>query len=253
MISSQPKYGLCVLIITVAMSAACKDGDSGYYRPPPDIAKVSYGERENQWMNFYLADSDTPTPVYIFSHANGSTADDVSRFVDDLKEVGISTVSWESVVMPNGSSEDLETGWNDAELMLAWLKDNKETYNLDTDNVIMGGRSRGSVFSWRLAHSQDPVIKGIYMFQALPDGVWENPESWTPTLEVTENSPPLKFTYREEPGTDDGHKPEHGYTILDRYEELGIGDQTDLSHSLDSQGKTLYYDIADWCLDILDL
>ena len=253
MISSQPKYGLCVLMISVAMSAACKDGDSGYYRPPPDIAKVAYGERENQWMNFYLADSDTPTPVYIFSHANGSTADDVSRFVDDLKEVGISTVSWESVVMPNGSSEDLETGWNDAELMLSWLKDNKETYNLDTDNVIMGGRSRGSVFSWRLAHSQDPVIKGIYMFQALPDGVWENPESWTPTLEVTENSPPLKFTYREEPGTDDGHKPKHGYTILDRYEELGIGDQTDLSHSLDSQGKTLYYDIADWCTEILDL
>ena len=87
MISYQPKYLLCVLVMSVAMSAACKDGDSGYYRPPPDIAKVAYGEGENQWMNFYLADSDTPTPVYIFSHANGSTADDVSGFVDDLNSI----------------------------------------------------------------------------------------------------------------------------------------------------------------------
>ena len=39
-----------------------KSGDSSYYRPTPDVA---HGEGENQWMNFYLVDSDTPTPVYI--------------------------------------------------------------------------------------------------------------------------------------------------------------------------------------------
>ena len=55
----------------VVMSTACS-GDSSYYRPTPDM--VAYGEGENQWIDFYLADSDAPTPVYIFSHANGSTA-----------------------------------------------------------------------------------------------------------------------------------------------------------------------------------
>jgi len=251
MIPSQQNYSLLVFMMSIGATAACKD--EGYARPTPDIAKVAYGDGENQWMNLYLADSDTPAPIYIFSHANGSTADDVSGFVDDLKEVGISTVSWESVVLPDGSAEDLETGWNDSLLMLTWLKDNAETYNFDTDNIVIGGRSRGSVFSWKLAHSQDLSIKGIYMFQALPDGVWQNPDSWTPTLEVTENSPPLKFTYREPPGTDDGHKPEHGYTILDRYKDLGIGDRSELSHSLDSEGKTLYYDIAAWCTNHLEL
>ena len=80
--------------------------------------------------------------------------------MDDLKEVGISTVSWESVVLPDGSPEDLETGWNDANLMIAWIRENKEIYNLDTDNIIIGGRSRGSVFNWQLAHSEDSAIKG---------------------------------------------------------------------------------------------
>ena len=59
MLAFQQKYRLCILMMFVVMSTACKSGDSSYYRPTPDIARVAYGEGENQWMNFYLADSDT--------------------------------------------------------------------------------------------------------------------------------------------------------------------------------------------------
>ena len=250
MTSSHIRYfSFLSLTIALGTTTACQNG--GTPRPTPEHPGVPYGEGENQWLNLYLADSDTPTPVYVFSHANGSTADDVSGFVDELKGVGISTVSWESVVLPDGSAEDIETGWSDAQLMLDWLKENADTYNLDTDKMIIGGRSRGSLFSWQLAHSQEPDIKGIYMFQALPDGVWQNTDSWTPTDEVTENSPPMKLTYKEAPGTTDGHKPEHGYTILDRYEELGIGNKAELTHSLEGEAS-LFYDIADWCTNLLE-
>ena len=79
-----------------------------------------------------------------------------------IPEVGISTVSWESVVLPDGSPEASETGWNDAELMLAWLKDNSETYNLDTDNIIMG-RSRGSKLAGDLLIAKTRPSKGLYV------------------------------------------------------------------------------------------
>ena len=60
-----------LFIVTVCFgTTACQGG--GEANPIPDVAKIPYGEGENQWMNLYLADSDTPTPLYLFSHANGS-------------------------------------------------------------------------------------------------------------------------------------------------------------------------------------
>ena len=244
---------LGVLSIVLLATGACGDGKSSSTNDtdvgPVETMHVFYGDGENQWLNLYLAESENPTPVYLFAHANGATADDVGGFVALLQEVGISTISWESVVLPDGSAEDLETGWNDAELMLSWVKANADTYNLDASRLIVGGRSRGSVFSWRLAHSQDPAIKGIYMFQALPDGAWSG-NAWTPTENVSQNSPPMKLTYKEPRYTFDGHDPDNGYRILDRYTELGIGDRAELAEDLGRE-PALYSDIATWCQTLL--
>lgn len=209
----------------------------------PPTSHVAYGNETRQWLNLYLAESPNPTPVYIFSHPNGSTADDVSPFIDDLKAIGVSTISWESVETI-ASQQDVEICWDDAELMYSWLKSNADLYNIDTNNIIMGGRSRGSGASWKLAHSGDPNIKGIYMFQALPDGFWASPSEFAPDQDVTLNSPPIKLTYKLAPGTTDIHDPERGQTIIDAYTLLGLTD-SELVHSL-TQDQALYQDLASW-------
>merc|ERR1712071_481347 len=73
------------------------------------------------------------------------------------------------------------------------------------------------------------------MYNALPDGAWpvDMPKDETPWVtNVTESSPPLFLGYgptcpkpiqQDCDTSGDIHNPKHGQTIVDRYEELGIG------------------------------
>ena len=134
----------------------------------PTHAKVSYGPEDRQWLNLYLPSGSEPTPVFLYAHHNGSTADDVkSNWADSTVAAGIAIVSWESIAQIRGMA-DFQTCAADAKVMFEWVKENAATYNFDTDKIFIGGQSRGSIVSWELAHSQDQGIAGIYMGQALP-------------------------------------------------------------------------------------
>lgn len=199
----------------------------------PDHAHVQYGSEPRQWLDIYIAPSIDPTPVYFDAHGNGGTTAMPSAIIDSLKAEGISTVAWESLTTVLTQAE-VDTGWVDAELMYNWVIANAATYNFDTTCFIIGGRSRGSILSWKLAHSADPKIKGLYMINALPDGIWADSSWWYPPNEVTVNSPPLVMAYSHEPGTTDIHDPLNGYVISNKYDALGIGYRDTLIHSLDS-------------------
>ena len=195
----------------------------------PSHAHVSYGPEERQWLNLYLPSSDKPTPVFIYAHHNGSTADDVKKsWATPTLADGTAIVSWESIAKVKGIS-DFQKCAADAKVMFAWVKMNAATYNFDIDKIIIGGQSRGSFVSWQLAHSQDRGIIGIYMGQALP-GRSFNDRLLEP---ITKKSPPIFLAYRKEPGVvGDNHDPAHGQKVLDRYEHLGIGESAELVHSL---------------------
>ena len=127
----------------------------------PTHAHVSYGPEDRQWLNLYLPSGDEPAPVFLYAHHNAATADDVkSDWADATVAAGIAIVSWESIAQVKGPQDGL-TCMADADIMFAWIKDNARTYNLDVNNIIIGGQSRGSGVSWRLAHSQNAGIVGI--------------------------------------------------------------------------------------------
>jgi|GEM_PF-475149 len=195
----------------------------------PTHAKVSYGSEDRQWLNLYLPSSDEPTPVFLYAHHNGSTADDVqSSWADPTVATGTAIVSWESIAKVKGMA-DFQTCAADAKVMFAWVKENAATYNFDIDSILIGGQSRGSIVSWELAHSLDPGIVGIYMGQALP-GQSFNERMLEP---ITKNAPPIFLAYRKEPGAEgDIHDAAHGLGIVERYKEHGIGDRAELVHSL---------------------
>lgn len=196
------------------------------------IAKISYGPESRQWLDIYPAKSKSPTPVYIWAHANGSTAENIQDVIlEEMHAIGVSVVSWESIAKLKSVS-DLKTGWADAERMVAWVKANAEKYNLDPEKIIIGGRSRGSGISWKIAHSADPSVIGIYMYNALPKGFWGFPSEFDPVADVNADSPPLFLTYGPTPGDGNGHHPGYGMKIEDRYRELGIGKSVTIVHSL---------------------
>jgi len=195
----------------------------------PTHAHVSYGPEDRQWLNLYLPSGKEPAPVFLYAHHNGSTADDVQdSWANPTLAEGTAIVSWESIAKVQGMA-DFQTCAADAKVMFAWVKENAATYNFDIDKIFIGGQSRGSFVSWKLALSLDPAIVGIYMGQALP-GKYFNERLLEP---ITKKAPPIFLAYRKEPGAvGDIHDAAHGLRVVDRYKELGIGKSAELVHSL---------------------
>ena len=215
-----------MLILTAASCASFSDVPAN---------AISFGPAERQWLLVFEAPSPTsPTPVYVWAHPNGSNASDIpAQIITDMHAIGVSVISWESILLAS-TPDNVETGWADAEVMLNWIKANAADFNIDPDQIIIGGASRGSGLSWKIANSGDPAILGVYMSNALPDGFWEF--DWDPTTDVNSASPVAYFAYRPTPGDGDGHRPENGEAIGAAYADLGIGDRFTLVHSLSEAG-----------------
>ena len=161
---------------------------------------LKYGSEDRQFLDLYKAKSECPTPVYFDAHPNGGNTSMPSDIVEDLNNLGISVISWESLTSVS-TPEQVETGWSDAELMFQWVNDNADQYNLDVSNIIIGGSSRGSILSWKYGHKENPNIKGLYMYNALPSNSWGFPDWWYPPNDVTSASLPIYFVYNREPGS----------------------------------------------------
>lgn len=222
------------------------------------LTGVSYGPETRQFLDIYRPQSEKPTPVYFDAHGNGGNTGVPNSMVEDLHDLGITVIAWESLTSVN-TTQEVETGWNDAALMFQWVTDHAAEYNLDATNFIVGGSSRGSILSWKYGHSPNPNIKGLYMYNALPGSVWAAPDWWNPTDEVNTSSPPVYFVYKREPGSSqdpvdpDIHDPVNGQTIVDTYEELGIGERATLVHSIGTSGNSDKYQfLVQFVLSVID-
>jgi hypothetical protein len=138
--------------------------------------------------------------------------------------------------------------------MFQWVQDNAPGYNLDLNRVIVGGHSRGTIASWRLAHSGAPGIKGIYHGDAA--GNLDDVNDALGNL-VTADSPPIRMAYTQNKTTNDGqHDPNEGQKIIDIYRNLGFGEED--SRMLLDQGYPsmselgFYEDLLPFCLYVLD-
>ena len=254
-------YLMMIGILTSACSTEKDNGETDTNNPIIESfveLGIKYGTEDRQFLDLYKAQSDCPTPIYFDAHSNGGNTSLPSEMVDNLNAAGISVISWKSISFIS-SLDDINTGWNDAELMFQWVMDNAEAYHLDSSNLIIGGSSRGTVLSWVYAHRPNPNIKGLYMYNALPKGTWSQPTIWLPTNNVTEASPPIYFVYKREPGcsTDpinpDIHDPNYGLMIVDQYEDLGIENSTTLVHSIGQTNNTDRYQfLLDFALSVIE-
>lgn len=183
-----------------------------------------------------MAEGEGKKPLLVFAHANGSTADRFPLGVwNDLKEIGVSAISWESV--PNIKDfSDYQTCNEDFLQVLNWIQSNADAYGFDMGNIIICGRSRGSVVSWTALHTYPEKFKGAYMAQALPTRTWGNNQQTRDfTKDVTTESPAIFFAFADGPDTNDGHTPLNGLKIKEAYDLNGIAHRFRLEHSLGKQ------------------
>lgn len=183
----------------------------------PTHADVSYGAGQ-EVVDMYLAESETPTLVYIWGHAKGQTYKRIPRAAVSLcLEAGYSFLSIEANDANNDGIEDLynKEPWIG---MLDFIIANGAKYNIDTENVFIGGRSLGSMGSFTAAMERWEDVRGIYSMQALPTGGAPH------AALVHKNAPPCSLIYRSAPGSNN-HDPLNGLMVQDAYEKHGMGDR----------------------------
>ena len=204
----------------------------------PVVQKEDYylGDLNRQFLHIQYFPNGTSRGVYIYAHGNGGDADIKFFHRRSVIEAGYAFISWESIttlVTP----EENEACQSDHKLVMEWVVANAEKYNLDVSNIIMGGRSRGSIVSWPIAqgNASSYKVKGIYMYGAFPleelfnESIPNNFPSY-----VTPESPPIFLAYGPEcpkpieqdclpsPNEDDIHTPKNGQLIIDAYEDVGL-------------------------------
>jgi len=186
---------------------------------------VQYGteDPDMQLMNIALPSSGA-YGVVMFHHPKGSTYYDIGeREVNAVLDSGYALVSWES--FGAFGTVDLEAAWRYAQTCFNFLQSSSDQYGWDSENIIVAGRSMGSIVSWKLAQSQDPAIVGVHFYNALPQQTWQAPDLWYPPDDVKSPAPLTYMVYGPGPESDDGHNPVYAYPVRDKYTELGEEDK----------------------------
>lgn len=142
---------------------------------PPTAANVPYGDHPRQVLDFYRAESDSPTPLVVFIHGGGWTNGDKSGLgsvkVKDLLANGISVaaINYRFVPMADEAGIQPPVKWplEDAARAIQFLRSRAGEWNIDKTRIGATGGSAGACSSlWLAFHddmakpdSDDPVAR----------------------------------------------------------------------------------------------
>lgn len=160
---------LCVFCGQSSAQDAPKKTDSGAKlaakpaepQRAPTQANVAYGTHERQVLDFYRADSATPTPVVFHIHGGGWVAGDkkVVAALEKYLAAGISVVSinyrYSTQAQIAGVKPPVEWPIADAARALQFVRSKGKEWNLDKQRIGATGGSAGACSSLWLAFHPD--------------------------------------------------------------------------------------------------
>ncbi len=143
--------------------------------PPPTTANVPYGDHPREVLDFYKAESSTPTPLVVFIHGggwvNGDKAGIGSANVKRLLAEGISVAAINYRFIPQAMEAGIKppVKWplQDAARAVQFLRSKAGQWNIDKTRVAATGGSAGACSSlWLAFHddmaepeSKDPIAR----------------------------------------------------------------------------------------------
>ncbi|QEG42045.1 alpha/beta hydrolase [Roseimaritima ulvae] len=135
------------------------------------LQNVPYGEHPRQVLDFYQAQSDTPTPVVFYIHGGGWRAGDKKTNPQAFLAKGISVVAINYRYVQNAVKENVEppvkAPLHDAARALQFVRSKATEWNLDKQKIGATGGSAGACSSlWLAFHddlaqpdSEDPIAR----------------------------------------------------------------------------------------------
>jgi acetyl esterase/lipase len=128
--------------------------------PRPTEANVPYGTHPKQVVDFYKAESRTPTPVLVFIHGGGWMGGSKDRInAEPYLTAGISVVSVEYRFIPEATKDGVvppvKGPLHDAARAIQFIRSKAGAWNLDKQRLAATGGSAGACTSLWLAFHDD--------------------------------------------------------------------------------------------------
>ena len=129
--------------------------------PPPTMANVPYGDDPRQVLDFYKAESKTPTPVLLYIHGGGWMGGSKDRVgaIPSYMAAGVSVVSVEYRFVSQAHAAEIKppVKWplEDAARAVQFVRSKASEWNLDKTRIIATGGSAGACSSLWLAFHDD--------------------------------------------------------------------------------------------------
>lgn len=130
--------------------------------PKPTIPGVKYGDHNRNVIDFWRADSETPTPLVFVIHGGGwrgGSKELIHKFVDvrTLLDAGISVaaINYRYVTQAGKVRPPVRVPLHDAARALQFVRTKAEVWNLDKQRIAAAGGSAGACTSlWLAFHDE---------------------------------------------------------------------------------------------------
>lgn len=154
---------LLLLFLLPALGAIAFAGAAPKPKPArkPTRANVAYGTHERQVLDFYKANSATPTPLVVFIHGGGWEKGDKARVpaLEKFLAAGISVVSinyrYVAEAKAAGVTPPVKAPLEDAARALQFVRHHAARWNIDKQRIAVSGSSAGACSSLWLAFHPD--------------------------------------------------------------------------------------------------
>ena len=135
-----------------ARNAASRGGRG----PAPTKADVPYGDHERHVLDFWQAESDKPTPLFIWIHGGGFRGGDKKSFPADLRSQCLKAgISCASIHYRLSGHAPYPAQMLDSARAVQFLRSKAAEWNLDPERFAAGGGSAGSGISQWLGYHED--------------------------------------------------------------------------------------------------
>ncbi len=142
--------------------------------PKPALSDVKYGDHERNVMDFWRADSDSPTPLVFVIHGGGWTGgskERVHRFADVAAllaaDISVVAINYRYISQAGDLKPPVQAPLHDAARALQFVRTKAADWNIDPQRIGAAGGSAGACSSlWLAFHddladsrSEDPVAR----------------------------------------------------------------------------------------------
>jgi acetyl esterase/lipase len=130
-------------------------------QPKPTAANVAYGKHERQVLDFWKAESATPTPLLFYIHGGGWQGGDKNRTggIEGYLKAGISVVAINYRYIPQATADGVvppvKGPLHDAARALQFVRSKAAEWNIDKQRIGASGGSAGACSSLWLAFHAD--------------------------------------------------------------------------------------------------